>query len=60
MCFPSCAGLWSSKLKQRAARSGNLPRAQKGIPFAKKGQVYFGRLFLLEFETFRSVKAYLW
>lgn len=27
---------------------------------AEKGQVNFGRFFLLEFETYRLVKAYLW
>ncbi len=27
---------------------------------AEKGQVYFGWFYLLEFETFRPVKAYLW
>ena len=27
---------------------------------AKKGQVNFGRFLLLEFETFRPARAYLW
>lgn len=39
-------------------------RIESVVPYtsapANKGQVYFGRLILLEFETFRSVKAYLW
>ena len=39
---------------------GIRPRAQKGIPFANKGRINFGRFFLLEFETFRPARAYQW
>ena len=43
-----------------AARLRMLNLLRSVDPLPKKGQVYFGRFFLLEFETFRLVKAYLW
>ena len=36
----------------------NLLRSADSLP--KRDGLIFGRFFLLEFETFRLVKAYLW
>ena len=56
---PARAELATNLTLRRPDRESALTHG-RGFLYANKGQVYFGRFFLLEFETFCSVKAYLW